>query len=200
LAEKVIVHMNVGSGPGLAAAILLSRRGFKVIGTVDDYVANTEELPFTQNTIQARRYGGRQRSYRHDSWRRRVCRCFRKPSDFVNESVRGRGQVEIGDALSQLGLVRYVGTSLAIAAPDGDMRPVHHSQVFLGLEVPCEMGQKDVRSSLKLPCPATIRTPSRRYRSDARHFSGKIANYQANHEITLEPSGDPSKIFSCSTT
>ena len=36
------------SGPGLAAAILLSRRGFKVFGTVDEYVSTTEELPFTQ--------------------------------------------------------------------------------------------------------------------------------------------------------
>jgi len=53
LAEKVIVVTNVWSGPGLAAAILLSRRGFKVFGTVDEYVATTEELPFTQ--IQLKR-------------------------------------------------------------------------------------------------------------------------------------------------
>jgi short-subunit dehydrogenase len=43
----------VWSGPGFAAAILLSRRGFKVFGTVDEYVATTEELPFTQ--IQLKR-------------------------------------------------------------------------------------------------------------------------------------------------
>jgi NAD(P)-dependent dehydrogenase (short-subunit alcohol dehydrogenase family) len=48
LAEKVIVVTNVWSGPGLAAAILLSRRGFRVFGTVDEYVSTTEELPFTQ--------------------------------------------------------------------------------------------------------------------------------------------------------
>jgi len=53
LAEKVIVITNVWSGPGLAAAILLSRRGFKVFGTVDEYVSTTEELPFTQ--IQLKR-------------------------------------------------------------------------------------------------------------------------------------------------
>jgi short-subunit dehydrogenase len=48
LADKVIVVMNVWSGPALAAAILLSRRGFKVFGTVDECVSTTEELPFTQ--------------------------------------------------------------------------------------------------------------------------------------------------------
>ena len=53
MAEKVIVVTNVWSGPGLAAAILLSRRGFKVFGTVDEYVSTTEELPFTQ--IQLKR-------------------------------------------------------------------------------------------------------------------------------------------------
>ena len=50
---KVVVITNVWSGPGLAAAILLSRRGFKVFGTVDEYVSTTEELPFTQ--IQLKR-------------------------------------------------------------------------------------------------------------------------------------------------
>ena len=53
MAEKVIVVTNVWSGPGLAAAILLSRCGFKVFGMVDDYVSTTEELPFTQ--IQLKR-------------------------------------------------------------------------------------------------------------------------------------------------
>jgi NAD(P)-dependent dehydrogenase (short-subunit alcohol dehydrogenase family) len=53
LAEKVILVTNVWSGPGLATAILLSRRGFKVFGTVDEYVSTTEELPFTQ--IQLKR-------------------------------------------------------------------------------------------------------------------------------------------------
>ena len=48
MADKVIVVTNVWSGPGLAAAILLSRRGFKVFGSVDEYVSTTEELPFTQ--------------------------------------------------------------------------------------------------------------------------------------------------------
>ena len=48
MAEKVIVVTNVWSGPGLAAAVLLSRRGFRVFGTVDEYVSTTEELPFTQ--------------------------------------------------------------------------------------------------------------------------------------------------------
>ncbi len=53
MAKKVIVVTNVWSGPGLAAAILLSRRGFKVFGTVDEYVSTTEEHPFTQ--IQLKR-------------------------------------------------------------------------------------------------------------------------------------------------
>jgi NAD(P)-dependent dehydrogenase (short-subunit alcohol dehydrogenase family) len=53
LAEKVVVVTNVWSGPGLAAAILLSCRGFKVFGTVHEYVSTTEELPFTQ--IQLKR-------------------------------------------------------------------------------------------------------------------------------------------------
>jgi NAD(P)-dependent dehydrogenase (short-subunit alcohol dehydrogenase family) len=53
LVEKVIVVTNVWSGPGLATAIRLSRCGFKVFGTVDEYVSTTEELPFTQ--IQLKR-------------------------------------------------------------------------------------------------------------------------------------------------
>lgn len=53
MAEKVIVVTNVWSGPGLAAAILLARRGFKVFGTVDEYASTTEKLPFTQ--IQLKR-------------------------------------------------------------------------------------------------------------------------------------------------
>ena len=53
VAEKVIVVTNVWSGPALAAAILFSRRGFKVFGTVDEYISTTEELPFTQ--IQLKR-------------------------------------------------------------------------------------------------------------------------------------------------
>ena len=53
MAEKVIVVTNAWSGPGLAAAILLARRGFKVFGTVDEYVSTTEKLPFTQ--IQLKR-------------------------------------------------------------------------------------------------------------------------------------------------
>ena len=53
MAEKVIVVTNVLSGPGLATAILLSRRGFKVFGIVEGYVSTTEELPFTQ--IQLKR-------------------------------------------------------------------------------------------------------------------------------------------------
>jgi NAD(P)-dependent dehydrogenase (short-subunit alcohol dehydrogenase family) len=44
LAEKVVVVTNVWSGPGLATAILLSRRGFKVFGTVDEYIRTTEAL------------------------------------------------------------------------------------------------------------------------------------------------------------
>ena len=48
MAENVVVVTNVWSGPALAAAILLSRRGFRVFGTVDEYVSTTEELPFTQ--------------------------------------------------------------------------------------------------------------------------------------------------------
>jgi len=53
LAEKVIVITNVWSGPGLATAILLSRRGFKVFAVVDEYVSTAEKLPFTQ--IQLKR-------------------------------------------------------------------------------------------------------------------------------------------------
>lgn len=52
MAEKVIVVTNVWSGPGLAAAILLSRRGSRVFGTVDEYVSTTEELPFTQMQLK----------------------------------------------------------------------------------------------------------------------------------------------------
>lgn len=48
LAEKVVVITNVWSGPALATAILLSRRGFKVFGAVDEYLSTMEELPFTQ--------------------------------------------------------------------------------------------------------------------------------------------------------
>jgi short-subunit dehydrogenase len=52
LAEKIIVITNVWSGPGLATTILLSRKGFKVFGTVDEYVSKTEELPFTQLQLE----------------------------------------------------------------------------------------------------------------------------------------------------
>jgi len=53
VAEKAIVVTNVWSGSGLAAAILLARRGFNVFGTIDEYVSTTEKLAFTQ--IQPKR-------------------------------------------------------------------------------------------------------------------------------------------------